>query len=667
MKQRFVLLAFALCSLLNASVAQQPDQWQEYFQSLLDDDDDLQTSIDEVYDLLSDLAATPRNINTASREDLEELPFLTPWQVESICEYIYKYGGMLTIDELAMIESLDSTRRGLLRCFFYAAPVEKDDRTPSLAEIFSRSRHELTLTAKVPFYKRQGDTDGYLGFPYRHSVRYTFSSMNRVKAGLTGAQDSGEPFFAGRNPLGYDHYSFYIQLMRLGRLKSLVAGRYKAKAGMGLVLNTDFAFGKQAALAALSRNQTTIRPSSSRSSANYLQGAAATVELAKGLDLTAIASWRLIDATLTKDQTAIQTILKTGYHRTESEMQRKNNAAMTALGAHLTFRRGGFNVGITALHTATSKPLQPNNGQLYRKHYPSGSRFWNASIDYSYRNHWLAVSGETATGSCRALATINTATATLSPKLSLTAVQRFYSYRYASLLAQSFADGGQVQNESGLYLGAEYRPGSHLTLTAYTDVARFPWPKYLADTTSHGYECMASATYRKGNLTMQMRYRLKIREKNNADHTALTADATHRGRLFAQLQAGRWLLKTQADVACNNYKKRSTGWMLSQTASWQPLRKLQTAATAAYFHTDDYASRIYTYERGPLYTMSFPSFYGHGFHLTLLLRADLSRRWMALAKLSATRYFDRSHISSGLQQIDSRQQTDLELQVRLRL
>ncbi len=482
MKQRFVLLAFALCSLLNASVAQQPDQWQEYFQSLLDDDDDLQTSIDEVYDLLSDLAATPRNINTASREDLEELPFLTPWQVESICEYIYKYGGMLTIDELAMIESLDSTRRALLRCFFYAAPVAKGDRTPTLAEIFSRSRHELTLTAKVPFYKRHGDTDGYLGYPYRHSVRYTFNSMNLVKAGLTGAQDSGEPFFAGRNPLGYDHYSFYIQLMRLGRLKSLVAGRYKAKAGMGLVLNTDFAFGKQAALAALSRNQTTIRPSSSRSSANYLQGAAATVELAKGLDLTAIASWRRIDATLTKDQTAIRTILKTGYHRTESEMQRKNNAAMTAIGAHLTFRRGGFNVGITALFTAASKPLQPNNGQLYRKHH----------------------------GSCRALATINTATARLSQKLSLTAVQRFYSYRYYSLLAQSFADGGHVQNESGLYIGAEYRPSSHLTLTAYTDVARFPWPKHLADTTSHGYECMASATYRKGNLTMQMRYRLKI-------------------------------------------------------------------------------------------------------------------------------------------------------------
>ena len=72
------MLAFALCSLLNASVAQQPDQWQEYFQTLLDDDDDLQTSIDEVYDLLSDMAATPRNINTATREDLEELPFLTP-------------------------------------------------------------------------------------------------------------------------------------------------------------------------------------------------------------------------------------------------------------------------------------------------------------------------------------------------------------------------------------------------------------------------------------------------------------------------------------------------------------------------------------------------------------------------------------------------------------
>ena len=169
-----------------------------------------------------------------------------------------------------------------------------------------------------------------------------------------------------------------------------------------------------------------------------------------------------------------------------------------------------------------------------------------------------------------------------------------------------------------------------------------------------------------GKVTANVRYRYRTRERNGDEEGQLIWKQEHRARAQVDYDGGAFTTRSQIDVAACEYKASSFGWMFSQRLSYA-CRWLRASLMAGYFHTDDYASRIYTYERGPLYTMSFPSFYGHGFHLTLLLRADLSRRWMALAKLSATRYFDRSHISSGLQQIDSRQQTDLELQVRLRL
>ena len=88
----------------------------------------------------------------------------------------------------------------------------------------------------------------------------------------------------------------------LGRWKNITLGRYRLNAGLGLILNNDFGFGKLSALTSLGRSSSCIiRGHSSRSSANYLQGAAATYTLLKGLELTGFLSYRQIDATLSAD------------------------------------------------------------------------------------------------------------------------------------------------------------------------------------------------------------------------------------------------------------------------------------------------------------------------------------------------------------------------------
>jgi hypothetical protein len=218
--------------------------WQQLMEQLMDlDDDESGEAWEQQYEQLADLYEQKIDLATATREELEQLPFLSAEQVEQLCEYLYRYGPMQSLGELAMIESLDAQTRQLLVQFVElgtattarpASSLQKrgDQKASAYNDsVYNRkqpffssgeTKGGLLLTARIPFYERRGDKNGYLGYPYRHTLRYTMNLNRHLRFGLVGAQDSGEPFFSNKNTLGYDHYSFYAQARRLGRLKTLV-------------------------------------------------------------------------------------------------------------------------------------------------------------------------------------------------------------------------------------------------------------------------------------------------------------------------------------------------------------------------------------------------------------------------------------------------------------
>jgi hypothetical protein len=662
MKTRLLLFCFIALSL--SLSAQEVTPWENNYDRMGDLDDAESESFEQEHDVLSDLAANPLNLNTATREDLEALPFLSSQQVMDICAYLYKYGPMRSMGELMLIESLDQNVLDMLRHFVYVGE-EPAQAFPALANILKYGHNELVATARIPFYRRHGDRNGYLGYPYKHWLRYTFSYAQQVQAGVIASQDAGEPFLAHHNQWGYDYYSFYLVVRKLGALKALAVGRYRLHLGLGLVMNNDFSFGKLATLQTLGSQTNTIRAHSSRLEANYLQGAAATVTLLKGLDLTGFVSYRDIDATLNADSTSIATIVTSGYHRTESEMARKHNTSQWATGTHLRYFTHGFHVGMTALYTSLSRELRPGTEQLYRRYYPAGRSFWNAGVDYGYMGSRLAFSGETATGDCRALATLNTLSYQVSSQLSLMALQRFYSYQYYSLFAQSFSDGGSVQNESGLYVGAVWHPSRRLALQFYTDYAYAPWARYQISASSHAWDNLLSATWSNDRFTLLARYRLRLREKDNADHTGLIDKTEHRARLAVGYAHAAWTLRTQVDLADCQLSTNSFGWMATQNIGYNGQR-LHLNADLSYFHTDGYDSRVYAYERSTLYNFSYPVYSGQGIRYAFFVAADVTPHLLVIAKVGTTDYFDRDHISSSYQQIDHSAQTDLDVQVRWR-
>lgn len=661
--KNLIATLFLFMTVIPSVTAQEKRDWESYLLDYGEMTDIEASTWESSFDILYYLEDNPMNINTATREDLEQLPFLTARNVEEIQEYIYLHGPMKTLGELALLKSIDYNQRQLLYVFTYAGDIKKA-LFPKLSNILKYGKHDFIASAKIPSYKRKGDYNGYEGYQFKHSIKYDFTYGDYVRLGFLGSQDAGEPFFATVNSTGYDFYSFYLVLKKLGRIKTFALGRYRLKFGMGLVVNNNYNFGKLSALTTMLAQGSNIRAHASRSDANYMQGAATTISLTKNIDVSLFASYRQFDATLNKDGT-ISTILSSGYHRTRTEIGKKNNSSNTTAGGNINFRRNGFHIGATAVYTTLNRELKPNTSTTYRYYYASGRNFFNAGIDYGYNGHKFTFSGETATGSCGAIATINLLTYSISDQMTLTALQRYYSYKYYTLLGRSFSEGGMVQNETGAYFGINWKPTPELSVLAYSDCAYFEWPKYQAFGSSYSFDNLVQATWTpRDSWSFTARYRLKLRQKDNAEKTALIYQKSHRARLSATYNGKAWQSKTQADLAFYNYKKRSFGWMFSQNLCCMAINKLLLNASATYFNTDDYDSRIYTYERGLLYSFSVPSFYGHGVRYTMLASTEVIRNLLLTAKIGTSNYFDRNTIGSGYQRINGSSATDLELQAR---
>ena len=655
MKTRIACLLVCLALGVEAQ-AQRP--WEQYLNEVMTQEDMASASWEQTYDLLCELEQHPLDINSVTREQLEELPFLSAQQIEGIVEYLWRYGRMESLGELQMIRSLDYVQRQLLTYFIYIGG-EKPEPLPRLKDVARYGKGELMAYGKVPFYERRGDREGYLGPKYRHWLRYQFAYGDQVKLGMVGSQDAGEPFFANKNKMGYDYYSLYLQLRNLGRIESLVVGNYRVSMGMGLVMNNSFALGKMMLLQNLGRPTYTLRAHSSRTDGSLL-GAGATVDMGKDLKLTAFASYKPTDATLNKDAT-VATILTTGYHRTTAEMAKKHNLHVLKTGGSLRYAPGGFHLGLNGLYTHLDSPLHPNTNTLYRQHYPQGSDFVNMSLDYGYASPRLAVNGETAIDKQGHLATINTASIRLSDVVSMMALQRFYSYRYSSLDAQSYSDGGSVRNESGIYLGLSWKPSLALQLSAYTDYAYFAWARYQVSQSSYTWDNLVQGTWQKQNWTVRGRYRFRLRQKDGEDKKHLETHPDHRARLAVGYTREQGLGgRLQVD---GGWTEGEWGGMVSGTLAYIH-RWLRLNAGLGYFRTDSYDSRVYLYESSPLYTYSSMQFYGEGLRYWLMLRAQVLKNLMLTVKAGSTKYYDRHTIGSSYQQVDGSSLTDLDLQLR---
>ena len=82
-------LLFLLTLLLMCPIAASADtEWETWLEDLMQDGDYSEAQYEEMYNSLSDMTQNKININHATRQELEALPFLSEKQVMDIMEYL---------------------------------------------------------------------------------------------------------------------------------------------------------------------------------------------------------------------------------------------------------------------------------------------------------------------------------------------------------------------------------------------------------------------------------------------------------------------------------------------------------------------------------------------------------------------------------------------------
>ena len=662
MKRNLLTILLVTC-LFQPSYSQDVEEkgWENVLEELLSDEEISSYAQEELSVLFESLHDNPLNINTATKEDLAQLPFLTEKQIEDIHTYVYLHGAMLTLGELQLIGSLDWKTRQMLRHFIYSGDAQPAKEKINLHDVLRHGHNEIILRTDIPFYVRDGfryhspeelkryPNRAYLGNRLSHSVRYSFNWQGRIRMGITADKDAGEPFF-NQNRTGYDFWSPYLYVRDMGVLRELVLGKFKAQYGLGLLMGGGFNTGKSMVLNSMDRSAQGLKPHSSTQEYGYLYGAG--VALGKGsFTYTALAAYTPLDATV-KGDTLIGSFKEDGYHRTELEWSKKHNVRLVTLAANVRYRYRGIRYGATLLAEKLSLPYKGNE------------RFWGLSADCSLHRPRYALAAELSVLNGKT-ACLASQTFRLSGKWTLNSVFRSYSPGYLALHSNGLAEGN-VQNETGILTGFLYSR-NRLKVSGYLDMFMHPQPKYGVSEKSNGMDLRMEADWQTGRRdNLFVTARLKSKQKDCRYTRQLEYCITERLRM-------RWThsinsvseLKTQFSYARYDFigEPVSNGWALTQNYSAKMFHeRFEINMSFSAFFTDSYESRISIYESGLRYAYNYISLYGKGTRTAVNVKYRLGHGFQVNLKAGSTYYLDRDEISSSQQRIASCHKEDLSLQ-----
>ena len=655
----------------NPQMPCQSVSWEDFIQSIsYDAETATSDSWQEYVQGLEQLHANPLDINTATPEDLAQIPFLTASQIEDLQAYIHLDGPMKTLGELALIPSLDIHTRRILPLFLTITHLNATTTPPtSFKTLFTDHRHTIDTRIDIPLYRREGIRTGhYLGDPLYHRLRYNMTSRH-VLAGVHMEKDPGERWC--------DSYGAYLSLRNYGIIRQAILGDYRAGWGEGLVMAARTPFGKSG----LTHTPTQgIRPMTGTGETGYMRGAAITLgtDAPKSADThhvtwqtTLFASYNLLDATLNDDGT-VKTIINDGNHRSQDEISKKHNTSATVLGAHARFTFRHLTIGATGYWQHFSRTLSPGN-EKYRQWYPRGNNFGNIGLLAAYDRYRWTVSGEIAYSISQnpgGPAMLGRVSYLASRNCRIVLLGRYYSHKYHSFYSGAISEGSQTQNESGIMLHVEATPWPTLTLTSYVDIFADYWPRYQMTHSSHGQDLMLEASWHTSpdpaasRHTLALRYQMKRRETDD------TMIPHHRIRLqWTQQPSRRYKFQTTANlhIAANIPQTRKTGYAISENITATLLRNNSTrlTLTAAYFDAPDYQTRIYLYEPAMWNSFSGTTYHGQGLRAIASLRYTHPHgHWMIEARYGITRMLDRDDISTGHDQIPSSTKNDISIQLR---
>jgi hypothetical protein len=618
----------------------------------------------------------PIDLNNATKDQLKELIFLSPIQINEILNHSLENGPFIDVFELQSIGSLDIESVNLLMKFVKVTlPPPFKDMT--FKKLVQKADHDLMIRIGKILEKQAGFSKlgnameaNYQGSAWRILTRYRYNFSNTLAASLNMEKDAGEQFFDSSKNKGFDFYSGNISFRGSGIVKKLLIGDYALQFGQGLVMWSGSGFGKGSGISTIAKQDFGLKPYSSVNESIFLRGASGTFKFRK-LSFTPFFSKKNLDASLTDQGKEVNTINMSGLHRTKSEIDTKSQLLSTLYGAHVQFNSKSLNIGFTSYQTQFSLPFSIGKS-LYEQFDFKGNLLTNLGLNYDYSHRNTYFFGEVAHSKNGGTASINGIMSSLSPRVSLVLMHRRYAKNYHSFFNQSVSEASNAVNESGFYSALSLKFDSKWDLFTYSDFFRFPWLKFRVNAPSSGYELFAQLNYRMNKkLSLSSRFKQQLREENSesifADSGLETVDKQNYRIEIRYSIDDRFSFRNRIEMV--RYQKGNSkfelGFLNYQDIIYKPMSsRLSGNIRFGIFDTESFNSRIYAYENDVLYAYSVPAYQGKGVRFYLNARYTLTRGFDLWLRYSLTSYYDQNTVGSGDDKINGNKRSDARLQIR---
>jgi hypothetical protein len=566
-------------------------------------------------DRLYELAENPVNLNSSGEDELSQLFFLSDFQVKALADYTHSSGSIISFNELAYIPGFDRATAEMMIPFSTIGGKE-------ITITDSVRLRNLFLTNLSVRSGKQDTTS--LGSAWRVLTKYKFTAAS-FTGGFTVEKDPGERFFCP-GTISPDFLSANIAYTGKGVVRRIILGDYSARFGQGLNINTGISTGLSLTSHGYMSATNEIKPYTSTDENIFFRGITTVLSI-KNVELSLFYSKNNIDATLGTSsgysKYYIENLYKSGIHNTPGLLLKKDAVSESVFGMNLSYNFSSLRIGMAWSENRFSLPARADDNNPEKIFSFSGEANNACSFYYNSMIKGILLYGEVSANDIKKYAIVQGLSFRPSDRLVINFLFWKYKPGYTSFHGKGPGGSSGNYSEKSLLGNFTFEAARHLFVSGGCYIQHFPWLRYRSSSPSWGVKREIRIKYMPSDkLTVDWLYSYR---KSMVDNTAANRIPELKQVISRSLKlAVRYSIYDNLVLGTRiDYKivdpAGSKGILLLEDLNYR-FRLLPVTFWLRYciFNTDDYDSRIYTWENDLIYTYSIPSLYGKGSRFYLM-------------------------------------------------
>ncbi|MFC2088742.1 hypothetical protein ACFLSX_03995 [Calditrichota bacterium] len=602
-------------------------------------------------EIMEELILNPLDINFASTEDLQVFPFLSTSQIDSLIQN-------RPFNQKRQIRIvLGKETYKLFRPFFVIKPIPPD------------ISFQMTQRVQLPLNKVKGLRTGkFSGTEYENYSKFRFASGRKITGGLLTQKDLGES-----NTL--DHYSGFLQWTDTNNRYKIILGNYQVQFGHGLAFSSPYSIHKSVfSLAPLRVRNISGRPYISSSESSGFTGLFVNYSGTDYITFDLFYSNSLRDATFDPNSTLITGLDYSGYHRTNSEIDKKDLLKEEVIGSHTNFKIFEFfNVGLIYSHIDFNPAIvfdqqTQSENSLRRDFYRFSSDHLNMySVSFNTHLQSISITGEIASNDLNKFS--QSFNILLQQKNSGIGFKWWHiPAQFQSPFGRSFANSQAFpQGKQGFYAGVKHILLNRIKITSYWTTEKKLWRTYFDPLPTTSKDFLININFSPIDKTeLALKYIFSSDQIYTSDFQNSFNEYKRKFRLdFIKHITKEIRLRSRVEKIFVNYsehfsEKQGINFYQDIRCQFFPIVTLN--ARYSSFETADYDSRIYEFENDLPGTFSNYALYSRGSKWYLMLKLELWDKLQFWLKYRYI-YFDGVEtIGSGDMEIEGNTRKDVRIQ-----